>query len=77
MLEDFTIPAFSGHLGDALIVHRIEHEEIGVFELFLVPIGSDGKGLLFQDALSLLFLVDPVGDELPEEGLVADAFDGG
>lgn len=32
--------------------------------------------LLLQDALALLFLVDPVRYELPQQGLVADALDG-
>lgn len=33
--------------------------------------------LLLDDALALLLLVDSIGYELPEQGLVADAFDGG
>lgn len=29
-------------------IHRVEHEVIGGFELFLVPIGPDGGGLLYE-----------------------------
>jgi hypothetical protein len=37
--------------GDVLLpqrIYRIEHEEIGVFDLFLVPIGPDEKGLRYE-----------------------------
>ena len=37
--------------GDGLLpqrVYRMEHEEIGSFELFLVPIGPDEKGLRYE-----------------------------
>ncbi|MGH3089577.1 MAG: DUF6916 family protein [Rubrobacteraceae bacterium] len=29
-------------------IHRMEHREIGAFELFLVPVGPDGEGLLYE-----------------------------
>ncbi len=29
-------------------IYRMEHPGIGVFELFLVPIGPDGKGLQYE-----------------------------
>lgn len=37
--------------GDALLpqrIYRLEHEELGALELFLVPIGPDGTGLLYE-----------------------------
>ena len=37
--------------GDVLLpqrIYRIEHDHIGTFELFLVPIGPDGKGLRYE-----------------------------
>jgi hypothetical protein len=37
--------------GDVLLpqrIYRMEHEEIGVFELFIVPIGPDEKGLRYE-----------------------------
>lgn len=37
--------------GDVLLpqgIFRIEHDTIGTFELFLVPIGPDEQGLLYQ-----------------------------
>jgi hypothetical protein len=36
---------------DALLpqrIYRMEHEEIGAFEIFLVPIGPDDEGLLYE-----------------------------
>ncbi len=29
-------------------IYRMEHEEIGTFDLFLVPIGPDEKGLRYE-----------------------------
>ncbi len=29
-------------------IYRMEHEEIGAFDLFLVPIGPDEKGLRYE-----------------------------
>ena len=29
-------------------IYRMEHEEIGAFEIFLVPIGPDEEGLLYE-----------------------------
>lgn len=29
-------------------IYRMEHEEIGTFDLFLVPIGPDEKGLCYE-----------------------------
>jgi hypothetical protein len=37
--------------GDVLLpqrIYRMEHEEIGVFDLFLVPIGPDEIGLRYE-----------------------------
>ena len=37
--------------GDALLpqrIYRMEHAEIGAFEIFLVPIGPDDEGLLYE-----------------------------
>jgi hypothetical protein len=37
--------------GDVLLpqrIYRMEHEVIGVFDLFLVPIGPDEKGLHYE-----------------------------
>jgi hypothetical protein len=37
--------------GDVLLpqrIYKMEHEEIGNFELFLVPIGPDEKGLRYE-----------------------------
>jgi hypothetical protein len=37
--------------GDVLLpqrIYRMEHEEIGAFDLFLVPIGPDEKGLRYE-----------------------------
>ncbi len=37
--------------GDVLLpqrIYRMEHEEIGVFDLFLVPIGPDEEGLRYE-----------------------------
>ena len=37
--------------GDVLLpqrIYRIEHEEIGAFDLFLVPIGLDEEGLRYE-----------------------------
>lgn len=37
--------------GDVLLpqrIYRMEHAEIGVFDLFLVPIGPDEKGLRYE-----------------------------
>ena len=37
--------------GDVLFpqrIYKMEHEEIGTFELFIVPIGSDEKGLRYE-----------------------------
>jgi Domain of unknown function (DUF6916) len=36
---------------DALLpqrIYRMEHEEIGAFDIFLVPIGPDEEGLLYE-----------------------------
>jgi hypothetical protein len=36
---------------DALLpqrIYRMEHEEIGAFDIFLVPIGPDDEGLLYE-----------------------------
>ena len=36
---------------DALLpqrIYRMEHAEIGAFEIFLVPIGPDDEGLLYE-----------------------------
>ena len=36
---------------DALLpqrIYRMEHEEIGAFDIFLVPIGPDEVGLLYE-----------------------------
>lgn len=29
-------------------IYRMEHTDIGSFEIFLVPIGPDGEGLLYE-----------------------------
>ena len=37
--------------GDALLpqrIYRMEHAEIGAFEIFLVPIGPDEEGLRYE-----------------------------
>ena len=37
--------------GDVLLpqrIYMIEHEEIGAFDLFLVPIGPDERGLRYE-----------------------------
>lgn len=37
--------------GDTLLpqhIYRMEHPKIGIFELFLVPIGPDDKGLRYE-----------------------------
>ncbi|HET7270466.1 MAG TPA: hypothetical protein VFI90_05205, partial [Rubrobacter sp.] len=37
--------------GDVLLpqrIHKMQHDKIGSFELFLVPIGPDEKGLRYE-----------------------------
>lgn len=29
-------------------IYRMEHEQIGAFDIFLVPIGPDAEGLLYE-----------------------------
>lgn len=29
-------------------IYRVEHHQLGVFELFLVPIGPDGEGMRYE-----------------------------
>ncbi len=34
--------------------HRLEHEDMGEFALFLVPVGSDAEGLLYEAVFNRL-----------------------
>jgi hypothetical protein len=34
--------------------YGVEHEHLGAFELFLVPVGRDGDGLLYEAFFNLL-----------------------
>ena len=35
-------------------IYRLEHEKLGVMELFLVPLGPDGAGMLYQSCFNRL-----------------------
>jgi hypothetical protein len=30
------------------MIYRVEHDELGAFELFLVPIGPDAEGMRYE-----------------------------
>jgi hypothetical protein len=47
--EQFSV-IFRGGQGDHLPqrIYRMEHEELGLMDLFLVPVGPDDEGMLYQ-----------------------------
>jgi len=47
--EQFSV-IFRGGQGDHLPqrIYRMEHEKLGLMDLFLVPVGPDDKGMLYQ-----------------------------
>jgi hypothetical protein len=48
-LENFTL-TFSGPLAPLLSQrsYRVSHEKLGTLDLFLVPLGPDGKGMQYE-----------------------------
>jgi hypothetical protein len=52
---------FRGPLDKPLpqFLYRMEHEQIGVFELFLVPVGQDDSGLHYEAVFNRLRKPDP------------------
>jgi hypothetical protein len=35
-------------------IYKLQHEKLGTFELFLVPLGPDKEGMLYQSCFNLL-----------------------